>query len=426
MTDTAKPIQLERVGRWTSLRVPEYRWLWAGAAASFLSVQMMFVARGWLAWQLTEQNLALGGVYLVFGLVMLIGMPLGGVATDRVPKRLLLSTSTGVMVVTQIVMATLIATEVVHYWMLLVTAVAEGLAFSLIAPARVAMAGVAVGPRLMSNAIVLQQIAMNSTRIFGPALAGAILGIYGDEDLTGLTIIYYVSAAVMVIAFVSTFFLPPGLPTGRSGHSPMQELRGGVEHVRGDPRLLGLVVVSLLVTMIAFPYVALLAAYADEVLEIGGDGFGRLMAVSAIGGVGAAVFSADRADGPSANRLQTGFGFGFGAGLIFVSLASSFPVAMMAMIVIGLSATGFQALNNTLALSYAAPAFHGRVQGLLMMSFGAFGIAALPLGAVADAVGIRQTIFCMGAVAILVMLGYVLYRRSLHLAPGGASVELPR
>jgi predicted MFS family arabinose efflux permease len=165
--------------------------------------------------------------------------------------------------------------------------------------------------------------------------------------------------------------------------------------------------------MIAFPYVALLAAYADEALAIGGDGFGRLMAVSAIGGVGAAVFSADRADGPGANRLQTGFGFGFGAGLVFLSMAPSFPVALVAMVVLGLSATGFQALNNTLALSYAEPAFHGRVQGLLMMSFGAFGIAALPLGAIADVVGIRQTIWGMGLVAMGVMAGYVLYRRRL-------------
>jgi MFS family permease len=413
VTDTVKPIEIESVGRWASLSIPAYRWLWGGAAASFLSVQTMFVARGWLAWQLTGQNLALGGVYLVFGVVMLVGMPLGGVATDRVPKRLLLTVATGVMTVTQSVMAILIATGVVHYWMLLLTAVAEGLAFSLIAPARVAMAGVTVGPRLMSNAIVLQQIAMNTTRIFGPALAGAILGFYGDDDLTGITTIYAVAAAVMVIAFVSTFFLPPGLPTGESGHSPLEELRGGVQHVRSNPRLLGLVVVSLLVTMIAFPYVALLAAYADEALAIGGDGFGRLMAVSAIGGVGAAVFSADRADGPGANRLQTGFGFGFGAGLVFLSMAPSFPVALVAMVVLGLSATGFQALNNTLALSYAEPAFHGRVQGLLMMSFGAFGIAALPLGAIADVVGIRQTIWGMGLVAMGVMAGYVLYRRRL-------------
>jgi MFS family permease len=297
--------------------------------------------------------------------------------------------------------------------MLLLTAVSEGLCFSLIAPARVAMAGVTVGPRLMSNAIILQQIAMNSTRIFGPALAGAILGLHGDDDLTGITTIYAVSAGVMVIAFVSTFFLPPGLPTGGSGRSPLQELRGGVQHVRNDPRLLGLVVVSLLVTMVAFPYVALLAAYADQALDIGGDGFGRLMAVSAIGGVGAAVFSANRADGPTANRLQTGFGFGFGVGLMFLSMAPGFPVAMLAMILLGMSATGFQALNNTLALSYAEPEFHGRVQGLLMMSFGAFGIAALPLGAIADVIGIRQTIWGMGLIAVAVMTGYLIYRRRL-------------
>jgi len=406
--------------KWASFAVPEYRWLWAGAAASFLSVQMMFVARGWLAWELTESSLAIGAVYLVFGLVMLVGMPIGGVAADRLGKRTLLRVSSAAMAASQLTMGVVVATELVSYWMLLVAALVQGAAFSLIAPARVSISRDIVGPRLLSNAIVLQQIAMNTTRVFGPSVAGLILFV-APSDQSGIAATYMITGSIMVLAFGSTFFLPLGLPTGDLSRSPLNDLTDGVRYVRSRPALMALVVTSLLVTMVAFPYVALLPELADDVFGVGGSGFGFLMAISAIGGVSAAFYSADRADGPIAGRLQTMFGFGFGAALLVMAAAPAFAWAVFPMVLIGFAATGFQALNNTLALHNADHAYHGRVQGLLMMSFGAFGIAALPLGALADQIGVRQTIALMGATGVLVMCGYLLWGRRSDLESGAAA-----
>ena len=39
-----------------------------------------------------------------------------------------------------------------------------------------------------------------------------------------------------------------------------------------------------------------------------------------------------------------------------------------------------------------------------MLSFGAFGIAALPLGVLADAIGLRQTLAGMGGGVIVIMV----------------------
>lgn len=395
-------------GRWASFSVPAYRWLWVGASASFLSVQMMFVARGWLAWELTHSSWAIGTVYFVFGAVMLVGMPLGGVAADRVPKRLLLQVSTAAMTASQIVMAVLVALDMAELWMLLVSSLVQSLSFSLIAPARIAMAGHIVGRELLPNAVVLQQMGMNATRVFGPSAAAVILAVAGDAERGGIALTYAVTAVIMLLSFLAAFFLPPGLPTEGERRTPLAELRAGIGHVRSRPELSALVLTSILVTMIAFPYVALLPEFADDVLHVGGSGFGMLMAVSAIGGVAAALYSANRAEGARGIRIQTLSGFGFGAGLVILAATVNVATAGLAMVLVGFAATGFQVLNNTLALSYADSEFHGRVQGLLMMSFGAFGIAALPLGAIADAVGIRPTLTAMGLIAIGIMAGYVL------------------
>ncbi len=53
-----------RSATFASLEDPTYRRLWLGGLVSFLAVQMEFIARGWLAYELTGTNSGLGAVFL--------------------------------------------------------------------------------------------------------------------------------------------------------------------------------------------------------------------------------------------------------------------------------------------------------------------------------------------------------------------------
>jgi predicted MFS family arabinose efflux permease len=259
---------------------------------------------------------------------------------------------------------------------------------------------------------VLQQMVMNSTRIVGPA--SAALFLWGaPSDRVAISAVFIVTAVIMTATFVMCFLLPPGLPKGGKKGSPWDDLVLGVRHVRDRPRLALLVTASFLVTMVAFPYIALLPEMADEVFDVGGSGFGILLGVSAVGGVLATVWSANRTTAVGAGSVQTLLGFGFGSALVLIALAPAFAFAVPAIVLIGFVATGFQVFNNTLALQQTEPEYHGRVQGLLMMSFGGFGVAALPLGALADAIGVRWTLLGMGVAAVVVMTAYVVAGRYL-------------
>jgi fucose permease len=61
----------------------------------------------------------------------------------------------------------------------------------------------------------------------------------------------------------------------------------------------------------------------------------------------------------------------------------------------------FQTLNSSLILSTADMEYHGRVQSLIMLSYSAFGLAALPFGIVADQVGLQETMVGMGLAVVL-------------------------
>ncbi len=54
----------------------------------------------------------------------------------------------------------------------------------------------------------------------------------------------------------------------------------------------------------------------------------------------------------------------------------------------------------------ADDAYQGRVQSIMQLSFAAFGMVALPLGVLAEAITLRWTIAVMGGVAFLASAVY--------------------
>jgi predicted MFS family arabinose efflux permease len=67
-------------------------------------------------------------------------------------------------------------------------------------------------------------------------------------------------------------------------------------------------------------------------------------------------------------------------------------------------------MNNSLVLGLSDLEFHGRIQSLMMLSFSGFGMAALPLGMLADAIGLRATFVAMGVATVAAMVVYLVVR----------------
>ena len=108
---------------------------------------------------------------------------------------------------------------------------------------------------------------------------------------------------------------------------------------------------------------------------------------------------AAKADGPGGKRIMVISGIGFGVGVMLLGLAPTIWLSFLVVIGIGGCTTGFQSLSNTLALSSSSDEMQGRVQSLMQLSFAGFGIAAAPIGALAEAIGLRPTLVIMGGIA---------------------------
>jgi MFS family permease len=394
-------------GRFAALTIPDYRRLWWGGIFIFLASQTQQVARGWLAFELTGSNKGLGGVIFGFGVASLVTIPASGVIADRFPKRTIMVLAQSAMGLTALGIAIAVTTDTIAYWMLVAASVVQGSGMMLLGPSRLAMTADLVKGGSLTNAIFLSNASIQTTRVFGPTLAGILIAI----KTVGVGGVYFVGAGLSLVSVISAVGLPPGNPQQRSGRSAFGDLADGITYVRRRPELARLLVIGIFVVMFGFPYITFLPGLIQDVYELDAWALGVLTASAAIGAVAASLFLA-AVETRRLSALQFQAGLAFGASLVLFGGVPRFWGGVAVMVIVGGASSAFQAMNNSQALVVADVEYHGRVQSLLMLAFSGFGLMALPMGLLADRFGIREVMAAMGVlVGVVTLLGEVWRRR---------------
>ena len=130
-----------------------YLLLFFAGLLSFVSIQGQMVARGWLAKELTNSNAALGGVFMAFGVTMLLLTPIGGVVADRFSRRKIMAGTQVVLATTSLWIALAISYGFITYSQLVLASAVQAGAFAFLGPARTAWTGDLVDWALLPKAI---------------------------------------------------------------------------------------------------------------------------------------------------------------------------------------------------------------------------------------------------------------------------------
>jgi MFS family permease len=404
-----------------ALRNPLFRTLWSATMLFHLGQQMQVLARGYLAFDLTGKNSALGAVMLAYGVPQLLLAAPGGIAADRFSKRTVLCVAEATMVVSTAWMAAMVVTDLVAFWMLVVASGIQGSAFAFIVPSRQSYVAELVERDQLGNAIVLQSLAQASTRVVGPSVAGALIGIY----FIGVGGVYLASSVLVAIAAGTLLLLPPGKSERAVRQSALADWNEGLRYVLQRPAILQLTLVFFSIVVVAFNYTSFLPSLAKAEYGAGASGLGWLSSANAVGAVVAGLAIATVVQGRRAWHLQPVLAAAFACSIIGLGLAPSFAVGLVVLVLVGGLASAFQSLNNSLLMLLTPREYQGRVQSISFMAWGVWGLATLPIGLLADAIGLRETMVLMGATSLLFVGGVQVVGRLTHAAEDRFTRQVP-
>ena len=384
-----------------SLENRNFRLLWLGQLGQASAMWADQVGRSWLTWELTGSATAVGLVNL-FRAIPLITLGLvGGVVADRFDKR-------GVLIVIQLwslgiyaAMAVLLVGGWIQLWHIYLTAFLLGGGMAMNQPVRTSFIPQLLERRLLVNAISLNSIAINVTRLAGPAAIGFLIAVAGGNVAPA----YVVATVVYVLILVTTFMIDAPSESGaRRDVSITTDLLDGFHYMLVENRMvLVLVVLAMGPLAFAMSYIVLLPVFVTEKLHMGPSAFGLLQSVSAIGALAGGLTLASMGNVPHKGRMLLITGVSYGA---MVMLLGGLPVPMLAfavVVVAGASQTVFRTANNSTLLEITPRQYQGRVVSATFLDMGVQSLAAILAGAVTDRWDVSMGFVVIGGICVLIV-----------------------
>jgi len=267
-----------------ALNHPDYRRFFLAQLVALVSGWMHTVAQSWLVLQLTDSPLRLGLIgTLQFGPILLFSVVSGAIA-DRLPKRRVLVATNLTLALLALALAGLVASGQVRYWHVGVVAVLAGLAQTLDGPARQSLMAELVGKVDLVNAVALNSAAFNAARIVGPAVGGLLIARFGVVPA------FVVNAAGILVVAAALARLPArGAAAPRRGTTMAQEIAEGVRYAARTPVIRLVLGLLFVVSITIFNFTVYVPLLARNVLGLGAEGFGFLMASLGVGAVAGAL-----------------------------------------------------------------------------------------------------------------------------------------
>ncbi|MDA1095618.1 MAG: MFS transporter [Acidobacteria bacterium] len=379
-----------------SLRLVNFRYLWYSQIASFTGMQMQQVARGLLAYQLTGSYAAVGVVMMAWGIPQTLFSLVGGAVADRVNRRNIILVVQFGTAGLSLLTAFLIMIDQISIPILFVMGLFQGTLFAFNMPARQAYLAELVPQSELMNAIALNNMAMNATRIIGPTIAGVVIAVWDIEAA------YYLQSFLYLFVIYFMLRLPAStghLKNADKRRSVAAEIGEGLRYVRNSPTLRLLILMAFIPTILGMPYMTLLPGFAVDELGQGPGSYGFMFTITGVGAIVGSLAIASLTGYPRKPLMQVVTGLGWGASLIALGLVSKqfgYIGALASLAALGLFSTTYQTLNNTMVMAATDKEYYGRVMSIYMLTFSVFPLVAGPMGVVADHLSATTTFALLG------------------------------
>jgi len=370
---------------------------------------MQSTALQWLVYRITGSQLKLGTVTFMSFLPVLLLSLFMGVVVDRVSCRTLLLFTQSWFMIGAAALAIITYLDIVQYETILLLAFLMGIGNALDMPARQALYIDLVDRPDLMNAIALNSSVFNGARIIGPAIGGFVVAQLGEAPAFAINAFTYIA----VIASLLMMRVPPYDSTTAKGNG-LQKLKEGLSFLLREKRVLGLVIMVAAFSVVGFSYLTLLPVFAQDVLNIGAEGFGVLLAAQGFGALIAALSLAFKGDNLPKGKLLVGSRALLAFAILVLGFSRQIPISVFALILAGFGLISQLALTNTLIQLIVPDEFRGRVLSSFTWALGGFfPIGSLLIGSIGDLVGATTAVLISAGCSILLtILGSLIFRET--------------
>jgi MFS family permease len=383
---------------WRALRHRNFKLFVGGQSISLIGTWMTRLATSWLVWQLTHSALLLGVVGFAGQILTFLLAPFAGVLIERMDRRKLLVWTQVLAGVQSLGLAWLTLANVITIHEIIALSAMQGLINAFDMPGRQSFLVQMVEDRAdLGNAIALNSSMVNVARMVGPALAGLVIGAWGEGYCFLIDGLSYI-AVVVSLAMMNV----KPLVIKRAAVSMLEQMKEGWTYVSTFRPIRTILMLFGLLSLMGWPFMVLLPVFASTVLHGGPHTLAFLTAASGIGALGSAVTLAVRKTVLGLTRMIQWSAGMLGVGLILFGLSHVLWLSMVMLLMVGYGLMQCVAASNTVIQTLVPEDKRSRVMSYYTMAFvGMAPFGSLLAGGLAHYLGASRAVMITGAACVL-------------------------
>ncbi len=273
-----------RPSAWAPLRDSTFRMLWLVWLTANVCLWMNDVAAAWVMTTLTSSPTLVALVQTASASpVFLLGLPSGALA-DIVDRRKYFIVTQFWVATNAAILAAVFALGLLTPHVLLLLVFTNGIGLAMRWPVFAAIVPEMTPRMLLPQALALNGVAMNTSRVVGPLLAGTIIASIGSEYVFALNMVLSLAAGIALFGWRRE-----SAPSVLPGERFLGAMRLGLQHVRESQRMRDAIVRTSAFFLNSTALLALLPLVAKHLHGGGARTYTVLLACLGVGAVIAAT-----------------------------------------------------------------------------------------------------------------------------------------
>ncbi len=397
------------------LAVPAYRRLWLSSLLYYHAFHFEAITGGWVVFERTGSPLDVGLLGFCRAIPMFALGLVAGAITDRFRRSSVLLAVQSVGGAAALALALLFAFDAASLPLIYLLTALLGCAWAADYSTRRTLVAEMQAREHVAAALSLEAASMQANKILATFAGGLLLAAGGPTICYGWLALIYACNLLALVRLHRHADTPHG-PRAGGEIGVVERIRGGWTVAMHTPAVLGVLLVTMAMNLLVFPYQQMLPVVARAVLGVGPRELGLLAGAD---GIGALVMGLVLAGRRRQIRPPVLFlGGTFAGAVVVIALAGSrvFALSYALQIVAGVCFGAFGAMQSAIVIGAVAPAMRTRAMGMLATAIGVGPFGALLAGVLSTAFGPAVTLTGMAALALIVIAATVARTRPFRAA----------